>query len=312
MVPASLAALIPPQYRHASQLGDDPDEIERWKEERRRKFPSRASVAARTEEAGAAAARGEYVPSQRRRMGPQRAIYPSSGPAARGPVDTLAPARVAREATAAAEAAAAQGSAATLPAGEDTQGDSMAGDAKAAGGHAAGATVGVDATPAVQQTAPTPTEAALAGAHHAPPSPPTVAEPAAEAPASRAASRTREAGDEDEDSGPDELPATVGAAATLAAASAAEGQEGAAAAAAEAAKAAKAAERQRLREERARGRAKAARARALHAKVSSALRPSLLGSLLSGPAVRETTVVLQCLRRIVEADFFKAPKEAAL
>ncbi len=118
-----------------------------------------------------------------------------------------------------------------------------------------------------------------------------------------------EAGEEEEDGAPEELPATVTS--TVGGSGPAQASDGAAAAAAEAAKAARAAERQRLREERARGRAKAARARALHAKVSAALRPSLLGSLLNGPAVRETTVVLQCLRRIVEADFFKAPRDAS-
>ena len=44
-VPASLQALIPPKYRYAASTGNTPEEIQAWREARRKNYPTDANIA---------------------------------------------------------------------------------------------------------------------------------------------------------------------------------------------------------------------------------------------------------------------------
>ena len=59
VVPPDLLALIPPAYRAAALVGDSPSEIERWRAERRRHFPTDAVVSAKRARAEEGHSRGE-------------------------------------------------------------------------------------------------------------------------------------------------------------------------------------------------------------------------------------------------------------
>lgn len=61
LLPPSLLELIPPKYRNANRLSDNPAEIEKWKAERRRNFPSDANLAARRLRDEERMQRGEVV-----------------------------------------------------------------------------------------------------------------------------------------------------------------------------------------------------------------------------------------------------------
>jgi hypothetical protein len=105
-LPPSLVALIPPQYRHAASLGNDPESLARWREERRRRYPTAAVRAAAAAKALEASKRGEYA-HPAKALGRTRPVYPGrttarSGAHARPRQDTSKSTSVAPPAKAAA------------------------------------------------------------------------------------------------------------------------------------------------------------------------------------------------------------------
>jgi hypothetical protein len=66
-IPDSLLELIPAPYRHAHTLGDTPDEISKWRAERRRRFPTAANVATKVAVRRESEVRGAVLPPQAKR-----------------------------------------------------------------------------------------------------------------------------------------------------------------------------------------------------------------------------------------------------
>lgn len=57
-LPPALAREVPSKYRHAVKIGETPEEIEKWREARRRNYPTKANIAKKAANRVAAEARG--------------------------------------------------------------------------------------------------------------------------------------------------------------------------------------------------------------------------------------------------------------
>lgn len=84
--PPDLLALIPAAYRGAAAIGDSPEEIARWKAERRRHFPTDAVIAAKRSRATEGAGRGEEPLAAP--LGKMRRKSPSAAAVATAEADT--------------------------------------------------------------------------------------------------------------------------------------------------------------------------------------------------------------------------------
>lgn len=255
-LPPSLVALIPPKYRHAAQLGTDPVSLAKWREERRRRFPTAAVRAAAAAKALEASNRGEYT-APRLSLKKTQPVYPGRAGRSAGLHPRVH--SVVRVAAATAAQDAAEPDANTIPAAPITDAAVLAGGAITASE--------ADVSPAKRSR-----EAAM-----------------------------KVGNDDDDDSdAPDEEPSLrVPPQDTRTDSVDLLGVAGATATESKAAR----------RERRQRERARAARARAEAAKIQSALAPSLMQRVLRGPIVRETTIVLQILRRLVQSRFYEEVKE---